>query len=458
MGCAQAILIKYGAMLFETTPDEYLARLRNEYDGYRFANSIEATKVYNPWSILKSFEALENFGELAPYERARYSNQNAVFRPFWIDTAVMSTYFINFMDRQIQNVQCGDNDALNDLFLIIGSDLTQDFSLPLSVFTASRDPYTMFDGKEILPEFRVAMIQSGYYTFKALTQSEAEALDAVGEENSESDQLLFTVPNREVTKNLSNSTAFWDRIKSFVAERMGEVIRQSNTKHRYLIDDLFAGNPATVFRVLNERFMPLSGKSHVFDNEDSVCRFLVEILHVLKIAYDNKSKHLGSVSGIVSIHKEAESLDGYADIFIEGIEKHIVLELKLYRTGGKSCDTLLTDAITQIPTKRYCDQHGIQNAICYAVVFSQQTRRVEKLAAFNYSWLNTTYTQPQDKDLQYLDIDVNQAAKAAKKDKKAKKDKAARSTTQSSTSKGKTMARKAAPKPPTDDSFSNEDK
>ena len=395
--------ITYGAKLFGITPEEYLSLLRDKYDGYRFADKATAPRVYNPWSIMSSFMAL---GTSSGEDEIDIEDSD-VFDNYWADSGVISNYFVKSFKKQLQNVQVADTQTQNDLLEFMGSDLTANFSVAKNMFATARNPYTMFEGKNILPEFKVAMVQSGYYTIRVPDKSERNAVN----KDLGCKQLFFTVPNAEVAQSLKDT--FWPQIKSFIYQRIGCILvqRSPNSQYRYLIDDLLTGDPAKMFELLNKHFVPLSKKSHVFDDEDSVCRFLVEIMYAVKEAYDaqSESKLSGSASGISSIQKEVESPNGYADIFIQGLPKNVVLELKLHRVGRSSCDTLLEEAITQIPTRRYCDQHGIKDTVCYAVVFSQETRRVEKLAVFHYLWLTRTYTQPQDKDLQNLDLDIIEA-------------------------------------------------
>ncbi len=385
--------IEYGAQLREITPTEYLLLLRQEYDGYRFDNSVDATKVYNPWSILKSFAELQKIGQKS--DRMDPDNINKAFDRFWARTAALPTYFVNFFNRQLQNVQTADNATLNDLIWFMNSDLTQDFSLSQDLFYDMRNPYTMFNGKAIVPEFKVAMIQTGYYTFRVVDKSEVESKLEGQKQNQDHDpqkqlstgtgsQFLFTVPNQEVAKTLNKT--FWPVIKSLVSKALKDVFLQKGNGRRYLLDEMFAGDADAMMTILNERFVILSEKDQVFADEDSLCRQLANILRLLMDAYDSTSisKEIGCVSDIVDITEERRSPKGWADIFVTGKHKNVVFEFKLYRGDGFSCDTLLQRALEQIPNQRYFDQHRYKEAVCYAVVFSQKTCRVERLAVFDH--------------------------------------------------------------------------
>ena len=393
--------IEYGAQLCEISPAEYLKLLRQEYDGYSFYDSLAATKVYNPCSILKSFAALKTFGKQPISERNTDKAKDNVFDRFWASTGALSTYFVNFFKRQLQNVQTADNATLNDLIWFMNSDLTQDFELSKDLFYDTRNPYTMFNGKAIVPEFKVAMIQTGYYTFQVGGKSEGEreferhspSPSANKPQNSSSgSKFWFTVPNQEVAKTLNKT--FWPEIKSLVATALCDVFVRKGSDRRYLIDEMFAGDADAMMSTLNERFVILSEKDEVFADEDSLCRQLANTLRIIMDAYDKISEggKAGSVSDISSIIDEKRSPKGWADLFVQGKHKNVIFELKLYRGKGYSCDTLLQRALKQISKQRYYDQHPLQDTVCYAVVFSQKTYRVERLAVFEL-FSNGTYTE-----------------------------------------------------------------
>ena len=389
--------IEYGAKLREVSPAEYMKRLRQEYDGYRFNNSVDATLVYNPWSILGSFSTLKTLGKQS--DRMEPDLIEAEFGNFWTRTGALSTYFMNFMKRQLQNVQSADNATLNDLIWFMSSDLTQDFELSQDMFYDTRNPYTMFNGKAIIPEFRVAMIQTGYYTFKVWDKSKVKQsqIPSANEppKSSSGSKFHFTVPNQEVAKTLNKT--FWPEVKSLVATAIRDVFVMKGVGRRYFIDEMFAGDADAMKRILDERFVILSEKDEVFADEDSLCRQLANTLRIIMDAYDKISEGgtVGSVSDINSIIDEKRSPKGWADLFVQGTHKNVIFELKLYRLGGYSYDTLLQQALKQIPMQRYYDQHPLQDTVCYAVVFSQKTFRVERLAVFE-RLANGTTTEIQE--------------------------------------------------------------
>ena len=370
--------IEYGADLFGISTDDYLNRLRQTYDGYLFADHKNATKVYNPWSIMQSCLALSDESKGADMDNSE------VFDTLWGDTGALSGFFVNTFKRQLDNVQVNDDTTLNDLLAFMHSDLTEDFYISKKLLSTSRDPYTMFDGKNVVQELRVSMVQSGYYTIRRPSDNERKKVNnAAG-----CKQLFLTVPNQEVIDTLSQND-FWERISSFVGERLQKIFAQKGNGHHYFIDEMLSGDPNKMLKVLNERFVPLPVESHVFDSEAAVRSHLAEILRIANSAYKSTQGTNGDdYIQLLEVSEEKYSpTKGSADIFVASEQKNVVIELKLYpSTSGYSKETMLQKGLKQIQKQRYYDQFDSsdRDTLCYSIVFSRNTCRAELVAVFTH--------------------------------------------------------------------------
>lgn len=388
--------IEYGAHLFGITTSEYLDILRQEYDGYCFSSAQEATKVYNPVSIIESCNQLSQ------------GNLGLVFNSFWVQTGSISTYLVNFFKQQLHNARV--KGSTSDLLEFLSTDLVSDFTIPLNLLTTVRNPYQPDDTKDLLTEFRVALIQAGYYTIKRSLPSVSEALKNAGN----SPNLSITVPNHEVSQDLRNN--FWPKIKSFLRRELNDLCTSSGLKLILLLNVVQTGEPNQVMAAINEQFSQFSKNSHIFEHEStlrsilaSMLRFdgqLVEKLSLItsfneatpdEFVFYNPSnddedeglddnKKVTSVSKVLEVSEEKLSPKGFADIFVSTKKLNVVFELK--RTDLVSdtvLDNKLHEALNQIKTRRYYKQYPQRDTLCYAVVFSENKQRVERLAVFKHS-------------------------------------------------------------------------
>ena len=234
--------IEYGAKRLGMSFDDYLNCLRYEYDGYCFEDteddddyddgdvvavdavdavdaanaeeSTEVTKVYNPWSILKSLQALS----------AKKVTLAKVMNRFWVDTGSESSFFVNF----VRSLLLGLNKEKQQQWFLsfICTDLTADFSLHKSLLSAARSPYTadFSTPTDLVTAFRVAMVQAGYYTLKQLSSQEKAQLKSANEFYCIDGSIPFflTVPNNEIETYLHYW--FWPNLSTFLANELHDML------------------------------------------------------------------------------------------------------------------------------------------------------------------------------------------------------------------------------------------
>ena len=342
--------IEYGAKRLGMSFDDYLNCLRYEYDGYCFEDteddddyddgdvvaveavdavdasnaeeSTEVTKVYNPWSILKSLQALS----------AKKVTLAKVMNRFWVDTGSESSFFVNF----VRSLLLGLNKEKQQQWFLsfICTDLTADFSLHKSLLSAARSPYTadFSTPTDLVTAFRVAMVQAGYYTLKQLSSQEKAQLKSANEFYCIDGSIPFflTVPNNEIETYLHYW--FWPNLSTFLANELHDmlVVDIQDAKKEYTI----------VQDVIEERHGSL-GRSDIF------------------IAGKLKNAVL--------------------ELKLDKIDSEDSLKV------NESYDKTMQEAIDQIHNKRYYDKAPRRNTLCYAVVFSQKERRVVRVAIFEHS-------------------------------------------------------------------------
>ncbi len=373
--------IEYGAKRYGMTADDYLSRLRTEYDGYQFAVAEGVIKVYNPWSILRSFATM--FGGVL----------SDTFACFWVNSGAVSTFVVNFIKSQMQGVNA--TKAKSDILAFVTTDLTADFSLHKSLLTGSRDPYNTDVEKDLVVEFRVAMTQAGYYTLKELSPKEEEELKKAGEFYCAdgSEPFFLRVPNNEIAIFLRYN--FWPTISSFITDEVQKAFAGKDQVFITLLEELFSNNPDLALAAINEHFAQIGFSSRTFDYESSLRTHLACMIRFAALI-QARHKELNAYQQILEVSEEKQGAKGQADIFVATNDLNVVIELKLNKSKSQSrrdasYDKSLQEAVDQINDSRYYDQYPRRDTLCYAVVFSQAERRAVRLAVFKHKATGRNY-------------------------------------------------------------------